>query len=138
MPFPVDVKFVTEAERKLGVKFPASFVTRMVRSSGGEVDTPPDSWVLFPFLDMSDRKRLKRTCNDIVLETRKAREWCGFPRDGVAVAANGGGDLLVLMPRRDAPEILGPVYWWDHETGELIFVADDFDELSQPEGGNRR
>ena len=108
MPFPVDLKFVTEAERKLGVKFPASFVLRMVRSNGGEVATPPDSWVLFPFLDTSDRKRLKRTCNDIVLETRKAREWRGFPGKGVAIGAaqrrktqqyghsrrlGGGGDI---------------------------------------------
>ena len=39
MAFPVDIRFINEAERKLGVKFPASFVVRMVRNNGGEVST---------------------------------------------------------------------------------------------------
>ncbi len=129
MPFPVDIKYVTEAERKLGIKFPASFVVRMVKNNGGEFATPLDSWNLYPFLDTSDRKRLKRTCNDIVTETRKDRERPGFPPEAVAIGANGGGDELVLMPSADAPKILGPVYWWDHETGELIFVCDDFADI---------
>ncbi len=34
MPFPVDIKYVKETEQKLGVKFPASFVIRMVKSNG--------------------------------------------------------------------------------------------------------
>jgi hypothetical protein len=101
----------------------------MVKSNGGEVSTPIDYWQLFPFLDTSDRKRLKRSCNDIVLETNKARERAGFPADVIAIGDNGGGDLLVLGPRTDDPCILGPVYWWDHETGELIEICDDFGDL---------
>jgi len=129
MPFPVDIKYVNDAETKLGVKFPASFVVRMTRNNGGDVKTQSDLWRLYPFLDMSDRKRLKRTCNDVVLETRNARDWSGFPEEAVAIGANGGGDQLVLLPRPDAPDTLGPIYWWDHETGELNKVCDDFDEL---------
>ncbi len=129
MAFPVDIKFANEAERKLGVKFPASFVVRMVKHNGGEVSTAADSWQLHPFLDSSDRKHLKRTCNDIVLETKKAREWPDFPENAIVIGSNGGGDRLVLLPSSDAPAILGPVYWWDHETGELIFVSDDFGDL---------
>jgi hypothetical protein len=129
MPFPVDIKYVNDTERKLGVKFPASFVVRMAKNNGGDVAAPPDSWQLYPFLDTSDRKRLKRTCNDIVAETRKAREWPRFPENAVAIGANGCGDKLVLLPRPDAPDILGPIYWWDHETGDLNKVCDDFDDL---------
>ncbi len=33
----------------------------------------------------------------------------------------------------DAPTILGPVYWWDHETGGLIFECNDFAEIDQRE-----
>ena len=73
MSFPVDVRFIHEAEGKLGAKFPATFVVRMVKNNGGEVAAVDDSWELHPFLDTSDRKRLARTCNDIVQETRKAR-----------------------------------------------------------------
>jgi len=92
MPFPVDIKYVTEAERKLGVEFPAAFVIRMVKNNGGELSTPTECWELYPFLDSSDRKRRKRTCNDIVLETRKARDWPDFPADVVAIGGNGTGD----------------------------------------------
>jgi hypothetical protein len=131
MPFPIDIKYVNETERKLGVKFPPSFVVRMVNNNGGEVLTPPDAWQLYPFLDTSDRKRLARTCNDIVRETANAKEWPSFPPQAVAIGGNGCGDQLVLLPQPDAPSCLGhEVYWWDHETGELRKVADDFDEIA--------
>ena len=35
MPFPVDVRWITDTERKLGVRFPASFVTAMVEIGAG-------------------------------------------------------------------------------------------------------
>ena len=57
------------------------------------------------------------------------RERARFPEKAIAIGSNGGGDELVLLPRTDAPTVLGPVYWWDHETGELIFIAHDFGEL---------
>jgi hypothetical protein len=129
MAFSVDIKFISEAERRLGMKFPATFVLRMVKNNGGEVRTSGDSWQLHPFRDTSDRKRLKRTCNDIVLETRKAREWSEFPKNAIVIGSNGGGDRLVLLPSPDAAAILGPVYWWDHEASELIFMSDDFGDL---------
>ena len=131
MPFPVDIRYVHDTEAKLGVKFPPSFVVRMVKSNGGEVTTPPDAWQLYPFLDSSDRKRLARTCNDIVRETASARQWPGFPPQAVAIAANGCGDQLVLLPQPDALQYLGhEVYFWDHETGQLHKVADDFDAIT--------
>jgi hypothetical protein len=130
MPFPVDIKCVHEAEHKLGVKFPASFVTKMVTSNGGSVRTRIDSFELHPFLDTSDRKKLARTCNDIVRETTYARSWEGFPAEAVAIGANGGGDRLVLLPQPDHPDVLShQVFWWDHETSEVSVVADDFSDL---------
>jgi SMI1/KNR4 family protein SUKH-1 len=131
MPFPVDIKYVHEAENKLGTKFPASFVTKMVKSNGGAVSTSIDSFELHPFMDSSDRKRLARTCNDIVRETTHARSWPDFPPTAVAVGANGGGDRLVLIPQSDRPDLLShQVYWWDHETGRIELVADDFSDLA--------
>ena len=130
MPFPIEIKYVTETEHKLGVKFPTSYVTRMIKSNGGEVETPPDAWLLYPIFDTSDKKRLKRTCNDVVRETKAAKEWPDFPSDAVAIGANGCGDQLVFIPQADTPELLGSeVYWWDHETGELNKVADDLADL---------
>jgi hypothetical protein len=130
MPFPVDIKHVNDAEAKLGVRFPPSFVVKMTKLNGGSVTTAIDSWELYPFLDSSDRKRLARTCNDIVRETKLARQAPQFPRDAVAIGDNGGGDHLVLLPEIDAPLVLShAVFWWDHETGEMHHVADDFADL---------
>lgn len=64
MPFPVDI--VNETERKLGVKFPPSFVVRMVKNNVDEVSISPEVWQLYSLLDSSDRKRLARICNDII------------------------------------------------------------------------
>lgn len=130
MPFPVDVQFITAAEQKLGVRFPPAYVTKMVRANGGEIQSQVDVWFLYPFLDTSDRTRLKRTCNDVVRETKNARARPGFPPDAVAIGENGGGDLLLFVPQPDAPELLSSVvYWWDHETDELNHIADDFSHL---------
>src|SRR5258706_11168590 len=105
MPFPVDIKYVTQTEKKLGVKFPASFVVKMVKQNGGSVSAASDTWNLHPFLDASDRKRLARTCNDISRETSVAHEWPRFPSDAVAIGSNGGGDLLILLPQKDNPSV---------------------------------
>ncbi len=59
--------------------------------------------------DDSDRKRLSRTANDIVRETEAAREWDEFPADVVAIAGDGSGDALVLLPGSDE------IYIWSHE-----------------------
>ena len=130
MPFPVDEKYIQQAEGKLGVKFPASFRERMMKDNGGEVESPPDAWQLYPFMDSSDKKRLKRTCNDITRETASAKQWYSFPPDAIAIGANGGGDHLVLIPSDDPAVLQDAVFWWDHETGEIHKVADDFRELT--------
>ena len=130
MPFPVDAKFIDETEGKLGVTFPSMFRGRMMKDNGGDITAGDDDSQLFPFFDNSDRKRLARTANDIVRETTQAREWPNFPAGAVAIASNGGGDLLVFLPKGDAPSQLAPeVYRWDHEEGEVEKVADSFDEL---------
>lgn len=131
MPFAVDAKWITQTEAKLSVRFPASFVTAMSKMNGGIVRTPIDHFDLFPFLDASDRKRIQRTCGSIDRETTTARkDWTGFPPDAVAIGGNGGGDLLVLIPMPEHPDTLQhSIYWWDHETGEIEQVADDFNDL---------
>jgi len=131
MPFPVDAKWITQTDVKLGVRFPASFVTAMSKMNGGSVWTGINDFALFPFLDASDRKRIQRTCGSIDRETNTARkDWYGFPPDAVAIGANGGGDFLILIPMPDHPETLRhTVYWWDHETGEVEPVADDFSDI---------
>lgn len=130
MPFPLEMRFVRQAEEKLARKLPLGYLSRICRSNGGELAVGTDVFRLYPVLDSTDRKRLSRTCNDIVRETASARQWPRFPPDGLAIGGNGGGDKLVLMAEADTERFTDAVYWWDHETGELHFVADSLDDLS--------
>lgn len=132
MPFPVDIHWVKETERKLGVRFPASFVVAMTRLNGGSVQVGDDSYELYSFLDCSDRKRIQRTCSSICRETQSNREWDHFPQQLVVIGHNGTGDLLVFAPSNDDPTLLEhTVYWYDHETGKIHSIADDFSDLKQ-------
>ena len=130
MPFPVDSVFIDRAAEKLGIRLPLSYIAHMQRSNGGDVEAADDTWQLYPIFDDSDKTRIKRTCNDIVRETKLAREWPDFPGNAVAIADNGTGDKLVFVPNESGERLAEVVYWWDHETGELAAVADDFGELA--------
>jgi hypothetical protein len=131
MPFPVDSVFIDRAAEKLGIRLPLSYVARMQRSNGGDVEAADDTWQLYPIFDDSDKTRIKRTCNDIVHETKLAREWPDFPAKAVAIADNGTGDKLVFVPNVAGDRLAEDVYWWDHETGDLTAIAEDFGELSR-------
>jgi SMI1 / KNR4 family (SUKH-1) len=124
MPFPVDPKFIDQAEAKLGVKFPDAYRAGMTKLNGGEISTQEELWQLHPFFDTSDKKRLKRTANDIVRETVAAKNWTGFPEGAVVIASSQGGDLAVLFPGEcDRKALKDVVYCWNHETGATTVLA---------------
>ncbi len=130
MPFPVDEKYIIQTEQTLRARFPDSFREKMKKENGGEVETPPDVWNLYPFFDTSDKKKIKRTSNDITRETESAKEWVGFPEKAIAIGFNGCGDQLVFLRLEDVPQVLSEtVYWWDHETRNLNKIAKVFSEL---------
>ena len=132
MPFPIELKYIIETEKELEIEFPESFKTKMTQENGGELMTEEDDWQLFPFFDKSDNKRISRTCNHIVLETKNAKKWESFPIDGIAIASNGCGDNLILLPFEDNPKQLQEtIYLWLHETGEIIEIAESIDELTE-------
>jgi hypothetical protein len=126
MPFPVDFSFIQRAEERLGVKLPPSYKARLCRCNGGGVRANGDGWQLFPVFDSSDRKRIKRTCNDIVHETNWARRYHSFPPGGIAIASNGTPDRLVLLYSELEGRCGDAVFRWYYDTGELVKVADDF------------
>jgi hypothetical protein len=49
MPFPVEGRWITATEAKLGVRFPAAFVTKMSKHNGGTVTAAHDAFSLHPF-----------------------------------------------------------------------------------------
>jgi hypothetical protein len=134
MPFPVERRFVTRAEEKLGLRFSLSYVAQMCKQNGGTVEADNQHWWLYPILDDSDRKRLKRTCNDVVRETREAKKRPGFPEAAVAIGSNAGGDQLVFLPDASAGRLGDAVFWWDRETGDVHKVAEDFLDLPKSGG----
>ena len=130
MPFPLDPKFIEESEKELGLLFPPLYKAKMIKENGGEAQTEDESWTLFPFFDKSDNKRISRTYNHIVLETKNAREWKNFPQDAVAIGENGCGDYLILQPVLETENELSeiPFSWW-HETGEIHAVGNSINDL---------
>ena len=130
MPFPVDKKYIEDTEKELGLFFPQSFVDKMTGENGGELSTDDDDWQLVPFFDKSDKKRISRTCNHIVLETKNARDWESFPKDVVVIGQNGCGDFLVLKSNSaDNKKLLDTIFIWRHENGDLEKVADSIQDL---------
>jgi hypothetical protein len=101
----------------------------MCRDNGGELVLGKESWMVYSILDDTDRKLLKRSCNDVVRETASAREWSGFPPNALAIAHDGTGDLLVLLADPGTDRYGEPVFRWDHESVELTQVASTFEEL---------
>lgn len=106
MPFPVDERYIAQTETKLAVKFPNSFREKMMKENGGEIEAPADAWALYPFFDSSDKKRVKRTSNDIVRETENALKWDRFPVNAVAIGANGSGDQLIFLKDNSDTNVL--------------------------------
>lgn len=126
MPFPIAIAEIAKTEAKTGFTFPLGMKTRFSKDNGGEVGG--DCWQLIPFIDASDRKRLARTCNDIVRETARMRSWRGFSPDAFVVAQNGSGDYLIIRPEAEGSTELGEtIYFWDNQTGEHEPVAGSLD-----------
>jgi hypothetical protein len=129
MPFTLDDKYLQSAEEKLGAKLPGSYRRAMMVANGGEVATSLEDWCLYPIMDSSDKKRLARTCNDVVVESARLAGWQRFPHQALAIANNGEGDQLLFLRSNDRFE--AAVYCWSHETGELTKVAEDFVQLER-------
>lgn len=128
MPFPVEEKYIIETEKELSVLFPIQFKNRMMQLNGGEVVSDEFEFELFPFFDKTDKKRISRTCNHIVLETKNAREWIDFPENSVAIGNDGFGNLLLIMHNGNG-NLGDEIFFWNHETGDIEKVADSINEF---------
>lgn len=130
MVWPVEEQYVTAAEDALSVSFPRAYRVELQRRNGGEVEVDDCRWGLHPVWDQSDRKRLARTANDVVRETRwLRREVRHFPERAVAIGKAETGDRLILLPADGEQGPLDDVVSaWAHDTGEVRAVC-SVDEL---------
>jgi len=130
MAFPVNEKYILETESKMGIVFPPIYRKRILTSNGREVTIGEESWKLFPVFDVSEKKRISRSANHIVLENNKAREWDGFPMNAIAIGVSELGDYLVLLiDERNTKQLMEPLFAWNHETGTLEKIAESIDDL---------
>ncbi|MHA6262370.1 SMI1/KNR4 family protein [Arenibacterium sp. CAU 1754] len=129
MPWPVDEQYVVECERNLGISLPKSYRASMIAENGGEVICDNDTWKLHPIWDKSDKKRLKRTANDVLRETKAMRAWSGWPDSAVCIAGNGTGDALLFLANGSDCETA--IHRWNHETGQTKKIQDDFSKLKR-------
>lgn len=117
MAFPTTETFIQIAEEKLGVSLPDWLRSRLLKENGGTIEVADDFWELFAVFDTTDRKHIARSSTNIPGETNSAREWPGFPPSAIAIASNGSGDYLVLLPAADDSANLDPtLYLWQHDT----------------------
>ena len=132
MAFPITESEIEKTESEIGLRFPESFRRSMMANNGGVALTETDQWELHPFRDTTDRKRLSRTCNHILVETKSAREWRGFPENAVAVAGNGFGDVMMFLPSQERPGFLDDrVYAFWHDSPDIAVLAHDFSEFQR-------
>jgi len=126
MAFDIAEEQVVATEVELGRKLPPIYRSMMIVHNGGIAFDEEDQWDLHPIRDTSDRKRLSRSSNHILAETKSAQEWNGFPKDALAIGGNGFGDVMMLLPSPADPSVYGDqIYAFWHETGEVKPLADD-------------
>lgn len=128
----VEIRYIEELEKEIGLKFPDIYKARMVEQNGGVIETKEYDWHLFPFFDKSDPVKIMSTCDHIGIETRNAKVWDEFPEDAVAIGKNEYGDLIILSPDQDQQGMLSEiVYLWVRETGEVIEFAKNIHQVQK-------
>lgn len=135
MPFPIEEKYILETESELNVVFPIEFKNRMIQLNGGELVIKKHEFELYPFFDKSDRKRISRTCNHIVLETKSAHEWTGFPKNSIAIGTDGFGNQIILSHNGNGI-LTDEIYFWNHEEGSIEKIAESINKFSNQSKSN--
>ena len=119
----------------LPFKIPKSFVELLNISDGGSLDNSD-----FEYFDTDKRRVLGQTVSFIygmksknynfIKEHRDPPEF--FPKDLVAFAETGNGDLICFDYRHDFLTDNPPIVYWNHEADigkDVSYVAKDFEEF---------
>lgn len=115
MPFDLKEEFIIRAEQDLNIlKFPENYRQFMMRSNGGFFEVgneDSDEYVgfdLYPIADISDKKRMQRTFNNVVRETLNTRKHyvSGECDNSILIGDDGGRGvyLFKINPDRSVDE----------------------------------
>lgn len=140
----LDKKRIIFLERKMGIKFPTSFLNVMRKCNGG-VPTASD----FEYIDaFKSRKRIECIGSFLSLTPRKFSDfyyvWQNpsefFPEGLIAFAETGGGDYICFDYRQGKDNTDPPIVYWNHEADvgkDVSFIANSFENflgmLREPE-----
>jgi hypothetical protein len=127
MPFALTEVQLSKSEEVIGARFPSAYRERIKRLNGGAVLAAADVWQVIPIRDTTDRKRLSRSANHVILETRAFSNWRYWHENAYAIAENGSGDALVIF--RKGPGFEPEVFVWRHEDGAIELVAKSFSDI---------
>ena len=114
MPFDLNEKHNISAEAKLLARLPNAYRAKMMKENGGGVlssSGEDNVWWLHTIFDPTDKKRLKRSVNDIVreTETRLDHGHPDWPDGAVEIGHHGGADAYIFLS--DGPNFLPEVYF---------------------------
>jgi hypothetical protein len=130
MAFDISEEQVAATEAELGRRLPPAYRSAMMVKNGCIAFSEEDEWDLHPIRDTSAPKRLSRSCDHVIAETRSAREWRGFPPEALAIGGNSAGDVMMLLPSvSDASRYGDGIFVFRHETGEVELLVEDFSVL---------
>lgn len=127
MAFNLPIEQLEACEKELGLSFPEHYRNALLEENGGTVETNEDYWEIVPIKDKTDRKRLSRTCNDIIHETNSFSKFNNWHENAYVIAQNGSGDALVFF--REGNRFEKEIFMWSHEDGALQFITDDLSSL---------
>ncbi|MBC1373555.1 SMI1/KNR4 family protein [Listeria booriae] len=102
---------LVDAEQLLGVQLDSQYKELFQLVNAPEFG----EWLFYP---VKDKRNLRKTFDDIVRNTKIARE-SGLPEAFVVIAENGTGDFLCM--RSGQPQ----VYYQNHEQDSAEVIAND-------------
>jgi len=112
----------------MNVRLPGMYVAGMRRANGGSVELDGEIWVLYPIRNGATHEVLRRTALDVAYHTRSNLERANFPRDGLAIAHDDAGGVLLL--RIGADRVVGKEVWYlGHGDAGPVQVLDDVADL---------
>jgi len=133
MAFDLAEIFLIQAEQELNIlQFPASYRNSMMRNNGGffEYGTEDSdafvSFNLYPIADNSDRKRLSRTCNSVVKETKSTRENFDFIENFIQIGDDEGAGAYYfkINDDRSVDDLIWYCMWEEDELAQVCRFSD--------------
>jgi cell wall assembly regulator SMI1 len=112
----VSKKDLEDTEKKIGAAFPKEYREFVQKANNAEVG----EWILHP---IKDSKNIKKTWDDIVRKNIENR-WETMNSCYIEFADDGTGDKLCFKISEN--RMCSEIYFWDHESGEVKKISDNF------------